>query len=80
MKTLEQYLRENYEKGVIDHVIRVTSVGDGGAAIYIHPQDADGDTLDFAVLDNELLPLQIENGDGTYEIMSILEGGAANDL
>lgn len=49
MKTLEQYLRENHQHGVIDHIIRVSSVGDGGVAIYIHPHGHNGDTLDFGV-------------------------------
>jgi len=51
-KTLGQYLKENFEKGIIDHKIRSMD----GESFYIHPDGHDGDTLDFCVEDNDLKP------------------------
>lgn len=51
MKTLEQYLKENAENGIIDHSIR-----SDGKTFYIHPDGKDGDTLDFEVDGNNLKP------------------------
>lgn len=68
MKILEQYLRENHEKGVIDHVIRAQVNNDGWVSFYIHPHGIDGETLDFDVNDNQLFGAQIAQPDGTYLI------------
>ncbi|EIJ79144.1 hypothetical protein PB1_16344 [Bacillus methanolicus PB1] len=59
-KNLEQYLKENLEKGVIDHAIRVTKDSLGTVTFYIHPVNADGDTLDFIVQGNKLKQLFID--------------------
>ena len=56
MKTLEQYLRESYEAGAIDHAIRCEVREGGQVKFYIHPEGADGDTLDFVVTGNALGP------------------------
>jgi|GEM_PF-4232771 len=56
MKTLDQYLRENFTLGNIDHVLRCNVEADGRLTFYIRPQDANGDTLDFEVTDNALYP------------------------
>lgn len=59
MKTLEQYLRENWDKGyIIDHVIRANVNEDGSVMFYIHAQGKDSDTLDFFVKDNQLTPVK----------------------
>jgi hypothetical protein len=55
-KTLEQYLRENVEKGAIDHSIRATITSEGNVEFYIHPLNVSGDTLDFMVCNNALVP------------------------
>ena len=60
MKTLEQYLRENSNKGVIDHAIRAQINDNGWVSFYIHPHGVDGDTLDFGVNENQLFAAQIE--------------------
>ena len=60
MKTLEQYLRENSNKGVIDHAIRAQINDNGWVSFYIHPHGVDGDTLDFDVNENQLFAAQIE--------------------
>ncbi|WP_156154060.1 hypothetical protein [Domibacillus tundrae] len=52
MKTLEKYIKENQERHIHHHVLSVN--GDG--SIYIHPQGVDGDTIDFEVKGNELIP------------------------
>lgn len=49
VKTLESYLRENHERGVIDHRVRADVDLLGRVTFYIHPDSVDGDTLDFAV-------------------------------
>ena len=54
MKTLEQYLRETYGKGIIDHQIRVSVDDKNRVTFYIHAQGHDSDTLDFEVKDNSL--------------------------
>lgn len=56
MKTLYEYLKENIAKGVIDFSIRAGYNRDGEIELYIHPDSKDGETLDFLVLGNELIP------------------------
>lgn len=68
MKTIEEYLRDNYAKGVTDHVIRA-QVSDRWVSFYIHPQGVNGDTLDFDVNENQLFPAQVEQPDGTRLIV-----------
>lgn len=57
--TFEEYLRKNFNRenpnAVIDHVLRANVVH-GKLSFYIHPQSVDGDTLDFIVDGNALLP------------------------
>lgn len=55
MKTLTEYFEEAYQKGIIDHSLRV-SIDEGGYYFYIHPQNHDGETLDFQADGNELKP------------------------
>ena len=55
-KTLERYLRHNFAIGKIDHSIR-TNIVDGEIVFYIHPTNADGETLDFQVKENELIKI-----------------------
>lgn len=57
MKTLQQYLHENIEKGIIDFSIRAEVVLGGLVKFYIHPEGTDGETLDFLVDENVLLPV-----------------------
>ena len=68
MKTLEQYLRENSNKCVIDHIIRAQVNDNGWVSFYIHPHGVDGETLDFDVNENQLFAAQIQQPDGTYVI------------
>lgn len=68
MKSLEQYLRENVQKGAIDHIIRASVDSDGLVTFYIHPHGVDGDTLDFSVDGNQLHAMQAEQPDGTVLI------------
>ena len=70
MKTLEQYLRENVQKGAIDHMIRASVDSDGWVTFYIHPHGVDGDTLDFSVSGDQLFALQVKQPDGSVLIMS----------
>lgn len=56
MKTLDTYLTENFERGVIDHALRANVDDEGVLTFYIHPHGVDGDTLDFQVSDNVLRP------------------------
>jgi hypothetical protein len=58
LKNLEEYLKESIENNNIDHAIRTQIDSDGKVSFYIHPYGADGDTLDFKVEDNQLIPLR----------------------
>lgn len=59
MKSLAEYLEENWNRNVIDHVLRMYVDADGQTCFYIHPASVDGETLDFMVEENELS--RIEN-------------------
>lgn len=55
--TLEQLLTQCLQKNVSARITPV--VGRSGAMeFYIHPDGANGDTLDFQVKNNELKPLE----------------------
>lgn len=54
MKTLNDYLKENFSNNVLDHVIRAHVDDEGWVTFYIHPLNADGETLDFSVTANNL--------------------------
>ena len=56
VETLESYLRCNIKEGVINHAIRVTSGESDDVTFYIHPQDANGDTIDYKVIGNLIYP------------------------
>lgn len=56
MKTLEEYLLENIEKGFIDHSLRAQIDEDGSVSFYIHANGHNSDTLDFWVLNDKLTP------------------------
>lgn len=57
MKTLEDYLKENKDKAFLDHSLKFNFIDeDGRVHVYIHPLSVDGDTLDFIVKDNKLIP------------------------
>ncbi len=52
--TLEEYLRDTFERGgTIDHAVRAHVDGER-VTFYIHPHDADGNTMDFVVSGNTL--------------------------
>lgn len=55
--TFEEYLIANSypNKKTPDHVLRMR-VTDAGVTFYIHPQGESGDTADFLVKGNTLLP------------------------
>ena len=55
-KTMEQYLRNGLVSHIIDYEIRVTISNENRITFYIHPKGKDGETLDFEVKGNILLP------------------------
>jgi hypothetical protein len=57
MKTLEQFLTENVEKGVIDFSLRATQEDKYTVRFYIHALGHDSETLDFMVDENMLIPI-----------------------
>lgn len=76
MKTLEQYFHENMDQDVIDFSVRARSFGNGRVGFYIHPDDRDGETLDFMVQGNTLtLPVQNVDGFGFGVALDILKKG-----
>jgi hypothetical protein len=52
-KNLEDYFRQNLEKGIIDFSLRASETVHG-IQFYIHPTDKDGETMDFVVDKNTL--------------------------
>lgn len=58
MKTFEQFLAENVEKGFIDFRIRACMEDEYTVKFYIHVIDHDSDTLDFVVDENMLIPIK----------------------
>ena len=60
--TFEQYLRDNLEKNVIDFSLRATFDHNGTKIVqfYIHPAYVDGDTVDFCVTGNTLVPVKFD--------------------
>ena len=56
--TLEEYLRQNIERGVIDHSLRAEIDADGHVNFYIHPESVDGETVDLRIS-----PSRYEDGD-----------------
>ena len=52
---LEKYLKECSEKGIIDFTLRVSTDTSDGMAIYIHPSNVSGKTIDFKVNGNDLI-------------------------
>lgn len=56
--TLEQYLQKFAAQNIIDHALRVSVDEDGCVSFYIHPLNANGDTLDFEVEGNQLTPIE----------------------
>jgi hypothetical protein len=56
MKSLEKYFKENNNNGIIDFNIRV-SPENNGFRFYIHPDSKDGETLDYHVRENFLIPV-----------------------
>ncbi|MCG5241386.1 DUF2829 domain-containing protein [Azospirillum doebereinerae] len=56
MKTFEQYLRDASGADVIDFRLRATSIAGQPTTFYVHPLGKDGETLDFTVIGNALVP------------------------
>jgi hypothetical protein len=59
MKTLQEYLTDSFQHGSVEHSMRSSVDSDGNVSFYIHPMNVSGDTLDFAVAGNDLVPLQV---------------------
>lgn len=60
-KNLEQYLKDNIKRNIIDHSIRASTDQFGTISFYIHPANTDGDTLDFVVRQNNLVQLVFDS-------------------
>lgn len=54
MAALDQYLKENFQQGIIDFALRATVDAEGECSFYIHPAYVPGTTLDFVVVGNNL--------------------------
>lgn len=54
--TIEEYLRAEIQRGVIDFTLRVHDRGVEGLTFYIHPESRDGMTRDFLVKGGEVTP------------------------
>jgi hypothetical protein len=50
---LEHYLKHFFEKGIIDHTLRVSRIDEHGKPhFYIQPNPSNGTSLDFVVSEN----------------------------
>lgn len=77
---LQQYFKENQEKGIFDHTIRATANGEN-VLFYIHPQASDGETLDFSVIRNELKQLNVSQESNLREnLTDIINGCTRSEL
>lgn len=59
---IEEYLKSNCERQVIDHALRAEIGKDGNPRFYIHPAGVSGETLDFVVTKNQLHPVYVWDG------------------
>lgn len=57
--SLEEYLRGNVGRGVIDFSLRASVNASGVVVFYIHPASAAGDTPDYVVLGNRLTQVNV---------------------
>jgi hypothetical protein len=60
MKTLEEYLINNYKKGNVAHNLRATVETDGQIAFSINPAFVGGDIVDFYCESNTVMPRVME--------------------
>lgn len=67
-KTLEQYLADDISRGVIDHHLRASRDANGKVTFYIHPAGVDGDTMDYVVRGNVLVPNLTSESDVPAEL------------
>jgi hypothetical protein len=58
-KSLEDYMRCNLDRNAIDHHLRASIDQKGCVRVYIHPQGVDGDTLDFIIDGDDVIPLKM---------------------
>jgi hypothetical protein len=57
MKTLEEYLKDNFYEDSYQSILRISHIDENdNPHIYIHPHGRDGETLDFVVTGNEIHP------------------------
>ena len=62
--TFEEYLKTNWERGVIDFKLRCYN---DGTFFYIHPDGKDGETPQFEASGNTLIPVGDEDtGEEAY--------------
>ena len=63
MKTFEQFITENLEKGFTEFRLCAAMEDKYTARFYIHAMNHDSDTLDFMIDENMLIPIdnKIEN-------------------
>lgn len=61
--TLFQYIDHEYQRGVIDHSVRVTREADGRYKVLIHPDGRDGSTVIFELTRSML----VESGNTKFQ-------------
>lgn len=76
MDTLATYLRGARTADAVDHVVRLFEVVDGCPLIYIRPVGVNGQTLDFYVVGNRLIPAAID-GKGVVSLAEALRADCA---
>lgn len=57
-KTFEKFLSDVLDKGHCDFSLMAKKSQQGEVTFYIHPNNIDGETVDFVVQGNTLIPIQ----------------------
>lgn len=55
---LEEYLRDAIDKGSVNHTLR-PYIDHGVVKFYIYPTNTNGNTLDYSVVNNEIVQLNV---------------------
>lgn len=58
MKTLQQYLKDEVGRDVHYHTLHAIKDAKGNIFFTLHPQEVDGDPVDFWMADGVLMPAQ----------------------
>lgn len=77
---LQEYFKQCQDRGIFDHHVGATDNGHN-VLFYIHPQNEDGEILDFEVVDNELTQQNVSEEENVRNaVQSIVDGLSVEEL